>query len=459
MRRNRSIFLLLMLVFTIAFSSARGESLIESIALGMFQGGETYKSQHPDVKIEMASVHYGNTSELSGALLTGSLKDDLLGLGTMWVDSRAVLEKGYCLDLSSYPEIVNAVSRMYPRIREQCMVDGKVYGLPTFVGFTYDAVDEEAWAYTGSSLEEMPESFEELLDWTERWLDKAEAEDIRNVHLAISDSYGYDRHSYPLWLISNVLNIHILQQQYACNGLHFDDPVLRDMLLRCVTLGERLYQQEEIVGENAVSSIRHYTILQSFGGAVGVRNINSIVPCRLTRDQPNVLNTMLNIAVIPNTSQHQATAAEILCAIADLKPLYPNGSEVFVFADAPVAENPEYAANKARVDENISALKAAIAKAEKSGDSTDRLEKQLSMEEWYEKNYVSPYLVSPETVEAYRFLADGLFFPGPSVFNGTQEDMVAFDSLKEQYAAGSITVDELLSRLNEMARMIQAENQ
>ena len=65
--------------------------------------------------------------------------------------------------------------------------------------------------------------------------------------------------------------------------------------------------------------------------------------------------------------------------------------------------------------------------------------------------------MSPEILEAYHAMADGLYFAPPSVFRGGSEDVGAFVSLKKQYASGSITVDELLSRLDQMARMMEAE--
>ena len=131
---------------------------------------------------------------------------------------------------------------------------------------------------------------------------------------------------------------------------------------------------------------------------------------------------------------------------------------MFLFQDAQIPLNPEYESKAAEYDELIAAVDRELAAGKTADKNGQPLEERRKILEEGKAN-LSPYLVSPETVEAYRSLADGLFFPGPSVFNGTQEDMVAFDRLKEQYAAGSITVDELLSRLNEMARMIQAENQ
>ena len=179
---------------------------------------------------------------------------------------------------------------------------------------------------------------------------------------------------------------------------------------------------------------------------------------RLFDGQPMVLNASMGTVVIPTTSSHQELAAELLCSVASLEEVYPLGRQVFFFEDAPLPEDPQYEARKAASEETIAELQKAIESAKKKGESTAALEENLEMELRSQKN-LSPYLVYPEIVETYRALADGLFFPGPSVFSGTQEDMVAFDSLKAQYAAGSITVDELLSRLNEMARMIQAENQ
>jgi len=450
----RIIALVLCVLCTAVFTAADGETLIHNFGPEQFQGYEAFQAQHPEVQVKHASVFYSNTAELSAAVVSRSVQNDLLSLYSNQFDGRAIMEKGYCVDLSGYPEIVGAVNRMYPRIREHCMADGKIYGLPWTVYLSCYSVNLEAWKHTGASVEDIPDSFAGMLDWIEKWLDRAEAEDIRDVNVAISDPFGYDRTTYPRWLTDQALKQYILQQQYAGAPLRFDEPELRELLVRCKTLGDRLYQQEETIDEEGL--VHHYVLLE--GGNGLPRDMRTLVMTRLFDGQPMVLNASMGTVVIPTTSSHQELAAELLCSVASLEEVYPLGRQVFFFEDAPLPEDPQYEARKAASEETIAELQKAIESAKKKGESTAALEENLEMELRSQKN-LSPYLVYPEIVETYRALADGLFFPGPSVFSGTQEDMVAFDSLKAQYAAGSITVDELLSRLNEMARMIQAENQ
>lgn len=453
MRRNRIAALVICMVCICIFTAAGGETLIQNFGPEQFKGYEAFRARHPDVQVEHASEFYSNTAELTAAVVARSLQNDLLSLYSNQIDGRAFMKKGYCMDLSGYPEIVAAVNRMYPRIREQCMVDGKVYGLPWLIYLSCYTVNQEAWEYTGSSVDDIPDSFAGMLDWIEKWLDRAEAEDIRDVNVAIADPYGYDSASYPRWLTDQALKQYILQQQFAREPLRFDEPELRELLVRCKTLGDRLYQQEEPLDEEGL--VHHYVLLE--GGNGLFQDMRTLVMTRLFDGQPMVLDASMGIVVIPSTSSHQELAADLLCSVAPLEEVYPLGRQVFFFEDAPLQEDPQYSARKAASEEAVAELQKAIESAEKKGKSTAALEEKLETELRSQKN-LSPYLISPKIVEAYRSLVDGLFFPSPSVFYGTEEDMVAFDGLKEQYAAGVITVDDLLSRLGQMAQMMEAEN-
>jgi len=452
----RIIALVFCVLCTVVLTAAGAETLIQNFGPEQFKGYENFKAQYPEVDVRHATVFYSNTTELSAAVVARSVQNDLLALYTEWFDCKPIMEKGYCSDLSGYPEIVAAVNRMYPRIREQCMVGGRIYALPWSVNIRCYWINLEAWAYAGSSVEDIPDSFAGMLDWIEKWLDRAEAEDIRDVNVALCDPFGYDRTSYPYWLTDQVLRQYILQQQFAGAPLRFDEPELRELLIRCKTLGDRLYQQEEPIDEDG--TVHHYRIIDS--GSSLPADQRTMVFTRLYDDQPRVLDASIGMVAIPTTSAHQETAAALLCSISSFEPVTPTGfdSRVYLFQDAQIPLNPEYESKAAEYDELIAAVDRELAAGKTTDKNGQPLEERRKILEEGKAN-LSPYLIPPETVEAYRAMADGLYFAPPSVFWGRSEDVAAFNSLKEQYAAGSITVDELLSRLNEMARMIQAENQ
>lgn len=452
---NRKILSLLLLVSLCLASicTAGAETLIHNFGPSMFVGYEDFVAKHPEVTVDHASVFYFNNTDLSGAIISESLNYDLIRLDTFSFDVRPIMEKGYFVDLSGYPEIVNAVSRMYPRIQELCMVDGKIYGWPHFVYFDYIRVKPDTWAYTGSAEADMPTSFEGMLNWIAWWVDKAEAEDIRDVNVFDIDAFQYDKTNYPYSLTDKALTNHILQQQYAGGALSFNDPKLREILIRCKELGDRLAQQEVPIGED--DPFVHHVVFEGGGGGFLPKDMK-VIPSRLTDDQPKLLDGNISIAAIPSTSQHKELAAALLCSIAAGEEAFPTGRNVFLFADLPAPLDPQYEAKKARIEENIADLEKAIAKAQKKGKATDTLEQDLEREQ-RSLNELSSYLVSPEMLEAYHAMADGLYFAPPSVFWGRSEDVGAFESLKKQYASGSITVDELLSRLDQMARMMEAE--
>ena len=69
------------------------------------------------------------------------------------------------------------------------------------------------------------------------------------------------------------------------------------------------------------------------------------------------------------------------------------------------------------------------------------------------------YLISPEALEGYRACGDLLYVQPPHAFLSTNASDVNMRSLREQFASGLLPVDQFLRRLDQMAAMLEMENQ
>lgn len=66
-------------------------------------------------------------------------------------------------------------------------------------------------------------------------------------------------------------------------------------------------------------------------------------------------------------------------------------------------------------------------------------------------------MLTQEQLARYQRHADDLYFPEPSVFSEVVEGRDALSELVDQYAASLISLDQLLSRLDQLARMMELE--
>ena len=67
------------------------------------------------------------------------------------------------------------------------------------------------------------------------------------------------------------------------------------------------------------------------------------------------------------------------------------------------------------------------------------------------------YLISPEDLQLYRTYGENLFFQQPSIFDPSTENGMNMKQFRERFANGELSAKQFVSRLDELAWMLEME--
>ena len=479
-----------LLAIILALLTLTSTACAETLRLYQMDVTDDFKAAHPDVEIIThrsgeQRISY-NGMELNNALLSGGFPWDVFETYTMYTDLQLLYQKGYLLDLSSSEIISDFVARLYPDIAAQCMYDGKIYGVPLYIGYKElpMMVWHEMWEDAGYTQADLPQTFGEYLDFIDAWLDRREDEpDLTLNVVADYTPYQYSIHSYPGLLVDDLLDNYMLQHLYAGDTLRFDDPDLIPLLEKAKTVGERIFTYEP----TKTDYNSNYGLFMGAGHELEYAELKEWqVDLRIHEDQPTLMNFFLTIGGIYAGTEHPELA------IAALEDHLLNWMEEDVHQehiarmcmDGEPVRNPQFE-SQMRLSQNIIemcerrlagddtpytdyvdmtdldyyqgsvARLAAELPEMKDADVRDKLAIQQEGMERY-KQY--EYVLSPENLAVWQQYAQHLYFPGPNVFT-TDEGYENFRSLKSQFVNGLIDARQLVNELDRIAWMMEMENQ
>ena len=444
-----------MLVFCLALTSlsfAMGETTLYLLGAGESEAEcQMFTQAHPELTVKTQSNYFLSTNQMINAMLTGEFPYDTFVMTSNSFDVKQMFAKGYCAELSSSSVLTSKLEEMYEPIEQLVKLNGNIYGAPFYFHLRYYTYDPEAWAAAGFTEEDVPQSFEEYLDFLEAWVEriKEEPEDEFCV-CNVFDSELYGEHSYISYLTDLLLTNYIMQCNYADEPLRFDTPLFREMLERCQIIGTDLYANET----------EQKTDMGFFYGLFGMRNLTHLVPLRMTTDQPILIKATLYMVFVNARSQHQELAREYLeTCVACIEPEV----SAYLYRDAEPVEHEGYDRAMDAMQKDIDALEKRLsdsdAKLEPLELNTlqDQItEKKLKLEEMAASD--ERYIISPADLELYREYGDCLYFQPPSIFDPSTEEGHNVRLLRESFSTGNLTVDEFIIRLDELAWILEMED-
>lgn len=136
---------------------------------GLYNAKQTFGTKHPSVRV-VQQESITEFTDISQQLTTGNSGCDLFILRTGDDGIRSVIKKGYFEDLSDMPEVTAFVSTLYPVWRDEVTAaDGRIGALPVGVGGNFRLGYNTA-LWEELQLGDVPQTYDELLDCIERWL-------------------------------------------------------------------------------------------------------------------------------------------------------------------------------------------------------------------------------------------------------------------------------------------------
>lgn len=420
-------------------------------------GSDAHKSfakNYPDIPTEVATDYTSDIEAIANAMVSTNDAYDVLLMIMSYMPVEKLIAKGYCTDLSAYPEITERVAKLDKRFVDGVTVDGKLYGVPVnSTAFTY-GVNMEQWEALGLTEADLPTNLIDFYDFLANY-----TADYGEDHpdLRLFDMGG---DNLKTMLFSLMLDNYITYCQAELGGkTEFDTDMCREIL----TAYEAIDFQE--LADNDNSDAADYASKPSlFSVYMPLTTFSSqyddVTPLilSLTPDTKPVLGANLSVLVINPKSTRKDDAVKYLCNYLDNL----DDSSAIVL-------NPED--NEPRVDKNYeSSLKAVndeIAKQQALLDAADdshkagiqdqltQLEAQLQTVEDHK------YSVTAEQIERFRNVVSPLLAVCQQsvLYSSDKEGQNELNTLILQYISGTQTQDQFLMEMDKRARMMALENQ
>ena len=263
-----------------------------------------FMQDHPGVRVEYLRGDAYEGMDFAVALITGAISYDVGDLANSGAAAEALMDKGYCMDLSASPELKQLAEGLYQPFRDFVFRDGKLMVMPyttRTVGYHY--LWEERAKMAGLTKEQLPRTLEELLDFLIAWRqERGLPESDEDIIPMLNDIY--DRSLMPLLIMS--MQAYAAHYRRTGQELTFDTPLFRRLLKKA-----RL--AEEAVVASPDGSNRNPSLY--YPGADSVPPVGSVgaVIFPLTREEHPLYTGFVNGYIIdPRTKEPDLALAYVL---------------------------------------------------------------------------------------------------------------------------------------------------
>lgn len=142
-----------------------------------------YRLTHPEASVVTRRLESdeGTPAAIAQSIRMLDSSVDIYFTRTNFTGYQAMLEKGFCADLSGEAELSRQVNDMADCIKDAVTVDGKICAVPygmIFGSFSTLGCSQAAFDTLGISISELPSSTDELLDCILSWIEAGMLDDL-----------------------------------------------------------------------------------------------------------------------------------------------------------------------------------------------------------------------------------------------------------------------------------------
>lgn len=416
-------------------------------------GSDAHKSfsqAYPDIPVDVGDEYTNQLDKLTAAMVSESDPYDVLLLDFSYMPVDKLQQKGYCMELSQFPEIMETLSQMDPAFTAPLQADGKLYAVPVGMNATTFSVDLKIWTEElGLSEDDLPKTYAEFFDFLGHWEDDF-ADDHGDVPLVRFSPIGDI-------FFSLMLQDYMTYMQSRGEPLRFDTELMR----RLLTANE----QVDYTGLDSGETVRDWNKGVLFDPTYSLSQFNYYnyydskpTPLFLSLEEGGtpVIGANLSVLIINPKTQRREQA--VLYVNHYLQNLAKAGENITLFPDhnEPV-ENQYYARNQRDLQAELDKQNQLLEAAEESRQAEIKAEISM-LEERIADIEKNRYDVSPEQIAQFREkIAPMLFINRQSVFLSGNTSELA--KLFEQYMQRAITQDQFVKELDQRLRMMELEEQ
>lgn len=415
----------------------------------------------PDISVAINDSWYNDLEAITTAMLSSDAAVDVMKLDSSYSPLDKLIDKGYALCLSDYPEIMETAGRIDPRFLEPYMRDGKLYAVPCGIYANSLGYNAETLAELGLTEDDLPKTYPEFFDFVANYM------------------YDYGEDNPDISLFQDMSVKQSLGQRYQTDyiswQLHkdgkiaFDTEVYRDALKAMADIDYKEFDPYELMGDDVWSDEETmndywsrpylFTMYADASSPYQYREGNEMQPLLLSitaEDEP-IVTAMLDVLIInPRTSRMEQAVTYLAEYVKHIDParaiaLFPDVNEPIV--------NKSYEKDKAELQKYYDGLLKSLESADAENkaslqESIDYAKKELDGYEKYKYN------VSADMLEGFRTkLAPYMLAARQTPVTDYGDDGNMFYNLSQQYNSGAIDLDKYVREMDNRIRMIQLENE
>ncbi|NLO85199.1 MAG: carbohydrate ABC transporter substrate-binding protein [Clostridiales bacterium] len=413
-----------------------------------------FTSAYPDNKLSPnKKMPYQSTKSLQKALEKKEFKTDVFTMDTLSHDHRQIIAEGLCVDLSQYEAVMDVVAQIHPSLMNAVTYDGKVYGVPLCVSPRYFYYDKNVWELAGLAETDVPASYTGFLDFLEGYCEGIRTKPIDNVCIYSFDDDNYGPTAYTNWLLELLIGNYVDQCEFQGMAVQFSTSEFIALLERTKTVGELLYQYDDIKDSEALFSDRTGEL----------RALGQLIPLRMTDDDPIFIKSEMKLCAVSAASKNAEQAASFLAFFMNnlrshtcdvMKQTTEDAdylkAKADLFSDTHEAVPSQ---NYGLVDfwqQKIEEGNAVL--ADPATDELTRKEYEENVIRWQYvlgKVYDQEYYATKEQLDTYHSLVECFYFASPDGFDSISSEITA---QRKQFSTGSITAEKLAQRLDDLVK-------
>lgn len=401
-----------------------------------------FAKQHPEIAIE-----YVLDVPREADKFLDSMKTAQVDVYSCWLESDFIhlRDKKYVADLASSDVLTNTVQAMIPNLTRELLVEGHLYALPVGIGGSMPGYYPAAFEEAGISLEEIPKSYEELLDFIVTWYEE---------YLPYYDNIAFWRYAYDLFadLLERIIDTQILTCIAEGVPVTFDTPAMHSLLNRLVDLKSVIY---EVAPPSEEWNDKEFALFMDSCRVRPERYLSREAALRLSLDDqtPPVVQVYLDVMYINPYSENVDMAMELLEYLAQNLDIC-TATALMVDQNEPI-ETMGHADNLAYAQERVALAELALAEAAEA-DRADFEEALRMAQDFLSMVESERFAMTSEEIAEYRQEIAAYYTCMTDNF-ATVNNSEQISNLRQRLIDGQIGADEFIRQMESIVRMMQLE--
>lgn len=416
------------------------------------------REAHGDLNVFDRQLPFGtDPASIAQAIRTGDQSVDIYLVRTSYRGYRAMLEKGFCADLSESETLMRQVLAMPPSVSDAVMSKGRLLAIPYAAVFAEGTLgcSQQALEAMGLTIEDMPSSVDGLLDALLVWLDEGRMDQVW-----VSESHEDTSLLYGL-----TVNGYVLCAGRGQAYIDLRDPAFRALMKKYDQVVKLLESREEPdVNAPVLFSMRgldRFLGISPFGEFALPWSTNRTANWQMLRysalpGQEQMIGVALDVAVVNPLSKRKEEAIAFLELM--LEELPAQDALCFWPDQAVPVEKPTYLKDTAVLRKEIGTYEAMLERDDLTTDERVSAENVLAdLQGSLAQSEGKRWLVSEEAIKTYRAVQEEL-----AVMTNDMMSLI-YDagelSIRERYMEGQATVDQFVDAMGNLSWSIMQENQ